>query len=120
MSSGAFEDGKYITNAGDIHPCRAQPESKALALGGVANAYPTAATDQVSSARLKSSNRRIGVNARSVRVQLTGVLAGYKPDAVLTVPVFQASIWEGYAKGQVGTYLGTACKFVGKSAESIK
>lgn len=120
MSSGAFEDGKYISNAGDIYPCRAQPESKALSLGGVANSYPAAATDQPNSARLKSSNKRIGVNARSVRVQLTATLDGYKDDAILTIPVFQASVWEGYTKGQVGTYLSTAVKFVGKSPESIK
>lgn len=120
MSSGAFEDGKYISNAGDIYACRAQPESKGLTLGGVANAYPGAAVDQKPSARLKSSNRKIGVNARSVRVQLTGTLAGYKPDAVLTIPVFQQSVWEGYVKGQVGTYQSIACKFVGKSPESIK
>lgn len=120
MSSGVFEDGKYISNAGDIYPCRAQPESKALALGGVSNAYPAAATDQPNSARLKSSNKRIGVNGRSVRVQLTASLADYKADAILTVPVFQASVWEGYSKGQVGTYQGTAVKFVGKSPESIK
>lgn len=120
MSSGVFEDGKYISNSGDIYPCRAQPESKALTLGSVTNAYPTADTDQPNSARLKSSNKKIGVNGRSVRVQLTATLAGYKPDAILTVPVFQASVWEGYVKGQVGTYLGTAVKFIGKSPESIK
>lgn len=120
MSSGVFEDAKYESNAGGIYPARAQPESKGLALGGVSNAYPTAAADQVVSARLKSSNRKIGVNGRSVRVQLTATLTGYKADAVLTVPVFQEAVWEGYAKGQVGTYLGTAVKFVGKSPESIK
>lgn len=120
MSSGVFEDGKYESLAGDIYPCRVQPESKVLTLNSVANAYPTADADQPVSARMKSSQRRQGVNARSVRVQLTGTLTGYKPDAILTIPVFQSSVWNGYQKPQTGTYLGTACKFVGKSAEGIK
>lgn len=120
MSSGVFESGKYESNEGDIYNCRAQPESKALTLGGAANAYPAGAVDQKVSANLTGSTRQNGANARRVRVQLTAALTGYKADAVLTVPVFQESIWNGYKAGQVGQYLGTAVKFIGKTSESIK
>lgn len=121
MSSGAFEDGKYGgLVAADIYPCRAQPESKGLTLNAVANSYPVGATTSVISARLKSSTKRIGINARTVRVQLTAVLAGYKPNAILTIPVFTQAAWNSYGKGQTGTYQATAVRFVGKTGENIK
>jgi len=119
MSAGRFEDGKYETNDGDVYACRAQPESKGLTLGGVANAYPPGVIDQATSARLTGSKRQIGVTARTVRVQLTAVLAGYKPEAILTVPVFTEAVYNGYVRGQVGTYLATAVKYVGRSAEGV-
>lgn len=120
MSSGVFESGKYESNEGDIYNCRAQPESKGLTLGGVANAYPSGIVEQKVSANLTGSTRQNGVTARKVRVQLTATLAGYKADAVLTVPVFQESVWNGYTPGQVGSYLSTAVKYIGKTSESIK
>lgn len=119
MSSGVFEDGKYETSDGDIYFCKAQPESKGLVLGGVANAYPTGAVDQATSARLTGSKRQIGVTARTVRVQLTAALAGYKPDSILTIPVFTEDVYNGFVKGQTGTYLATACKYVGRSPEGV-
>lgn len=119
MSAGVFEDGKYETDDGDIYFCRPQPESKGLILGGVTNAYPTAAVDQSTSARLTGSKRQIGVTARTVRVQLTATLVGYKPDAVLTIPVFTKAVYDGFVRGQVGTYLSTAIKYVGRSSEGV-
>lgn len=119
MSSGVFESAKYESLEGDIYAARAQPESKGLTLGSVANAYPTGAVDTKVSANLTGSKRQNGVTARNVRVQLTATLTGYKPDAVLTVPVFTQSVWNGYKRGQVGTYLGAAVKFVGKTGEGI-
>lgn len=120
MSAGATEAAKYEANDGKIYPCRAQPETKGLTLNGTANAYPTAAADQVVSVRLKSSKRKIGANARTVTVRLTAALTGYKANALLTVPVFNPTVWNGYKRGDTGTYLATAVEFVGKSAESIK
>jgi len=119
MSSGRFEDGKYESNDGDVYACRAQPESKSLTLNGVSNSYAIGVVDQPVSARLTGSTRQIGVTARRVRVQLTAVLAGYKPDAVLTVPVFTEAVYNGFVRGQTGTYLGTAVKYVGRSAEGV-
>lgn len=120
MSSGAFEVAKYEDNQGVIYPCKAQPESKALTLGGVANGYPTAAAvTGVPSARLRGSKRTIGVNARTVTVKLTASLEGYQDDAILTIPVFQEDVWNGYSKTQTGTYLGTAVICTGKQPEYI-
>jgi hypothetical protein len=119
MSAGAFEDGKYESNDGDIYFCRPQPESKALILGGVTNAYPAGDTDQKVSARLTGSKRQVGATARTVRVQLTATLAGYKANAVLTIPVFTPAVYDGFVRGQTGTYLGTAVKYVGRSSEGI-
>jgi len=119
MSSGVFENGRYETNEGDVYFCKAQPESKLLTLGGTANSYPPGAVDQKTSARLTGSKRQIGVTARTVRVQLTATLAGYKPSAILTIPVFTEAVYNGYVKGQIGTYLGTAVAYVGRSAEGV-
>jgi hypothetical protein len=119
MSAGVFEDGKYETDDEDVYFCRAQPESKGLILGGVTNAYPTGEIDQKVSARLTGSKRQIGVTARTVRVQLTATLTGYKPDAILTVPVFTKDVYDGFGRGQVGTYLSTAVKYVGRSSEGV-
>lgn len=120
MSSGATEAGKYEDANGVIYPCRPQPETKNLTLNGVSNAYPTAdVSTGVPSARLGGSKRSIGVNARTVRVRLTATLTGYLPNAVLTIPVFQEDVFNGYSKGQTGTYLATAVEFVGKTAETI-
>lgn len=120
MSAGTFEKGKYESNAGDIYNCRVQPESKALTIGGTANSYPAGDADQKVSARMRSSQRKRGVNGRSVRVRLTATLTGYKADAILTVPVFQELVWNGWNIGDTGTYLATAVELVGKSGESIK
>lgn len=120
MSSGVFESGKYEANDGDVYNCRAQPESKALTLGGATNSYPTGAVDQKVSANLTGSARQNGATARRVRVQLTATLTGYKPDAVLTIPAFTAAFFDGLLPGDTGTYLSTACKFIGKTSESIR
>jgi len=120
MSSGAFEAGRYSTNDGDVYACRAQPESKGLTLGGVANSYPTGAVTQKTSANLTGSSRQNGVTARRIRVRLTATLAGYLPNAVLTVPIFNTTLYNGVVPNAVGTYLGTAVIFVGRTAESVK
>jgi hypothetical protein len=120
MSSGAFEAGRYATNNGDVYACRAQPESKGLVLGAVTNAYPIGAVTQRVRANLTGSALRNGVTARRVRIRLTAVLAGYLPGAILTVPIFQQAMYEGILANAVGTYLGTACIFIGRTAEGVK
>lgn len=125
MSAGKFEDGKYASGPGLIYSVRVQPESKGLTLNSVANAYPMGDTDpELGTLQIRKSRRGFGVVARTVTVELTadgtGATAEYEEGSLLSVPVFQASVWSGYGKGQTGTYLGIACRFSGKSPENIR
>lgn len=123
MSAGKFEIGKYEqSTGGNVWPCRAQLETKALSLGGAANAYPAAgATAGLPRVRLRKGKREFGLAIRTVTVQLTaagtGATAEYEINTLHTVPVFTQAIHDGYVFGAVGTYLGIACKCVGKFPE---
>jgi hypothetical protein len=62
---------------------------------------------------------------RSVTVELTADGTGETGDyegtgTRFTIPVFDPDVWDGYAKGQTGTYLGIACVFRGKSPEVVR
>lgn len=121
MSAGTFENGRYESIDGQyIWPCRAQPESKELTLGGVANAYPAdPVTSGLPKIRLRKGKREFGPTVRTVTVKMTAAPTGARADyagvgALLTVPIFQQSTWEEYGEGDTGTYLGTAVEFVGK------
>jgi hypothetical protein len=120
MSSGAFSDSKYISNAGDVYPVRIQPETLGLTLDAVANAAPTPAVDQVIRAKVSGSRRSYGVHCRTVTVQFTAAKTDYVANAKITVPWLTGSTWETLPPGATGTYLGTAVKLVGKSPERIK
>lgn len=114
MSQGNFELAKYQSNDGKIWPCYAQPETKELSLGGTANAYPSGGYSEGVPIRLRAGRRARGQKVRTVTIQWTGAApTGYKAGANLVVPVFQQSVWDGYAIGSTGTYLGAACKAVG-------
>lgn len=121
MSAGAFEDAKYESIDGlYIWPCRAQPESKALTLNSVANAYPDDdVTEGLPLVKLRKGKREFGPTIRTVTVEFTENPTGPQADYLgegsqLVVPVFKQSTWAAYGKGQTGTYLGTAVKFVSK------
>lgn len=121
MSAGVFESGRYESIDGlYIWPVRAQPESKALSLGGVANSYPAdPVTVGLPRAKLRKGKREFGPTIRTVTVRFTETPTGAQADyagigSLLTVPVFQQSTWAAYGEGQTGTYLGTAVEFVGK------
>lgn len=121
MSTGAFEDGKYEQGgtSTNIWPLRVQPETKGLTLNSVANDYPTGdVTAGLPTMKLSTGNREFGVVPRRVTIEFTADGTGAQEDFTegkrLTLPVFQASVWDGYAKGQTGTYQGVACKFVSK------
>lgn len=126
MSAGAFEDGKYLSGNSFVYPVRVQPESKALTLGAVANAYPAGdLTANIGSLPLTGGRRRFGVIPRTVTVEMTEAPTGAVADyagvgSTFVVPVFNSTVWTGYTKGQTGTYLGTAVKFVNKSPELIR
>lgn len=121
MSAGTFEAGKYESIDGNyIWPCRAQPESKALTLGGQANAYPTdPVTPGLPRIRLRKGKRQVGPTIRTVTVRFTAAPTGAQADykgigSTLTVPVFTQAAWAAYSEGDTGTYLGTAVEFVSK------
>lgn len=127
MSAGAFETGKYESADGAyVYECRVQPETKGLTLDTVANEYPTAgATSDLPTLTISQSRRGFGVKCRTVTVELTADGTADTGDYLgdgsrLTVPVFQQSVWEGYSKGQTGTYLGIDCVFASKNPELIR
>lgn len=121
MSSGVFTRSRYLSDAGSVHPIRVQPETILLTLGGVANAAPTGAlTPGVPSAKVSGSTRQLGLSARLVRIQLTAALAGYKPDAVITLPWLNQATYGAITPNQTGTYLSTACIVLGKRGEVLK
>jgi hypothetical protein len=126
MSAGVFETGKYEDNSGNVWECRVQPETKELTLGSASNAYTTEdATANLPTLPVNvSSRRKFGIKMRSVTVELTadgtGATGDYEGTGTrFTIPVFTASTWDGYAKGQTGTYLGIACVYKSKSAEEV-
>ena len=120
MSAGKFEIGKYEqSTGGNVWPCRAQIETKALTLGGTANAYPTAAaTSGLPRVRLRKGKKEFGLSIRTVTVKLTedgtGATEEYAEGTLHTIPVFTKAAHDGYTIGAVGTYLGIACEAVGK------
>jgi hypothetical protein len=120
MSTGVFENAKYEqSTGGNIWPCRAQPETKALTLGGEDNAYPAgAATAGLPRIKLRIGKKQVGLSIRTVTVKLTangtGAVAGYLSGTLHTVPVFVAATHAGYSEGATGTYQGIACECVGK------
>jgi hypothetical protein len=127
MSAGDFEVGKYETNGGSyVYECRVQPETKELTLNTAANAYPAAdATSGLPTLEISKRGRRgFGITPRTVTVELTadgtGETAEYATGNRYEIPVFSESVWNGYDKGQTGTYLGIACAFRAKSPEVIK
>lgn len=127
MSAGQFETGRYGDEAGNVWECRVQPETKELTLDTVANAYPVDdPTPDLPTLPVKTSGRRgFGITMRSVTIELTadgtGETGDYEGTGTRhTIPVFDSTVWSGYSKGQTGTYLGIACKYVGKAPEVVR
>jgi len=122
MSAGAFENGRYQLDNGDVARCRAQPESKALAYSSATNAYTTDAVTRPGRVRLRQSKRSFGVIARSITVRLpaTGQPTGYKPGSLLTIPIFTTAFYDALALAEEVTYLGVNCELVSRSPEIIR
>lgn len=125
MSQGNFITSVYETNSADLFSVSIQPETLTLTLNTVANTAPTGTPPTgMPSAKVSGGRAAIGVNCRKVRFKFTGSLPpGYSANRILTVPVLQQSVFNGYGRGQTGTYTleGTAydVAFVGKSGETI-
>lgn len=117
MSAGPFVLSTYITDGGTAIPIQVQPETLELTIAGVANAAPAGVTtDEFGSARVGGGNRQIGLKARSVSIKFTEGKAGYSVGSTMTLPVLNPTVWQGYSKGQTGTYLATACVVSGVPA----
>lgn len=120
MSTGAFESAKYQTDSGVVHRCKIQPETFTLTIGGQANAQPVTPVTGLGSARMSSSQKRRGINARTVRFVFNAQFEEYELGSTLTLPVFIKGNWDGYQEGDTGTYQGAAVTVLGKSPEGIK
>lgn len=121
MSSGGFLKAIYETDAGFKANVKIQPETLDATIGGTAN---NSATGPLSpgfpSAKVGSGRRTIGINCRLVRVKLTAVKDGYKPDEPLTIPALTPAFYNACATGATGTYLGTACEVIGRTPEDLR
>jgi len=127
MSAGKYDlNGKYESDEGNIYRCRPQPETKALNLDTVENAYPTTAiTAGLGSVTLTKSKRSLGVIPRTVTVRLTADGAGETGDyegegTSHVIVVFNPTVYAGYAIGDTGTYLGIACVLDFKQPEVLR
>lgn len=125
MSAGATILSVYDSDGGNSFNIRVQPETLTLTLATVANAAGTGTPAAgLPSAKVSGGRRSIGVNARLIRVRFTGTLPpGYKMDGIIALPVLQQSVFNGYAKGQTGTYTLNTTNYdviaVGKTPETI-
>lgn len=121
MSAGAFEIGRYQCEAtGNIHPVRVQPETKALTVNGVTNAYPTGDADSPVSAQISQSKRALGINVRTVTIKFpTTAPTGYKVGEPIRLPWFQPFPTPAFIKGQAVTYLGGTGELVGFDQEKV-
>lgn len=121
MSAGAFTDSFYSSDElGTVHPIRVQPETIALTLGGQANDAPVGTSAIGPSAQVSRGKRSLGINARTVTIELTAALTGYLLGSKITLPWLDDSTFAALTpKVTTGTYLATACKLVGKSPEKV-
>ena len=121
MSAGAFEIGRYINNDGVVFGCRPQPETKALVIATITNAYPVGAVTAPVQARLSGGKRRIGMTARTVTLNFTGAVPpGHATGRSVRVPCFGPAIYNAATFGAVGTYLALPVAVVGRSPERIR
>jgi len=121
MSAGQFEIGRYINNDAVVFGCRPQPETKALVIATITNAYPVGAVTAPVQARLSGGKRRIGMTARTVTLNFTGAVpVGYAVGRSVRVPCFAQPIYNAATFGAVGTYLGSPVSVVGRSPERIR
>ena len=124
MSAGNFTSAVYANNEGTLFPARVQPETLQLTLNSVTNdTAPGTAPAGNPSVLISGTRRATGVIARKVNVRLTADGTGnkdeYREGTNHSIPVFQESIYNGYARNQTGTYLGIACICTGKTPEYV-
>lgn len=120
MSAGDFQRSKYQSREGNIYRIRIQPETLGLTLGGTANSEPTGAIDQEVTAYVNKGAREYGIGARQVKVRYTGTLPDGYSGEFAYVPVLDPTVFDGYSRGDTGTYLGADVELEEKFFETIK
>ena len=121
MSAGRFDQTFYELNNGDIAAIAVQPETLLLTLGGSANSAPTGPADLPCSAVVSRGRRSKGINARLVRITFTAAPpSGYAEGEVITLPWLRPSTFDALAPNATGTYLATAVRLVGTTAEKVR
>jgi len=125
MSAGVFVDSRYKSDNDLVFPIRIQPETAQLVLDTATN---TATVNDVGAGLptlvTRKSRKGFGVHPRFVTIELTangtGAKADYLEGTQHRVPILQKAMWESLVKGDVGTYLGIACKLVSKTPELLR
>lgn len=119
MSAGGFSTTRYQSDEGGIYAIRVQPETLDLTINGDTNDAPTGAIDQEGLARVSGGRRRIGLKARSVRIEFVGTPpTGYDEGQSISLPVLTQAFYNSIPRaGGTGTYLGAAIRVVGKSPQ---
>ena len=114
MSAGSFSRSKYESDSGEIYAIRVQPET--IVAG--TNPEPAGTITAEVSAIANGSRRRLGMNARRVRVVFTASApAGYKADSPIALPVLTPTAYQSLSKGDSFAYLGGTVEVIGKTPE---
>jgi hypothetical protein len=96
---------------------RADTSSTTLSLNGTANleAVPTSAGQTYRIVLQGRGGAKSNVShARNVAIVMTGAAPPLSVGSRATIPVFREATFDLYQVGQTGTYLGGACRCVGK------
>lgn len=123
MSSGAFVDTSYETDAGELFPARVQPETLAATFDGTANAAAAGSIPAGRpSVRMRQGKRAFGIIPRAITVKLPPggtPPAGYTGDNLI-IPVMTASLYAATGKNDTVSYLGASWRVASKSPEIIR
>lgn len=121
MSAGAFSRTRYLSDGGDVHPIRVQPETVALAYGGTTNAATSTTLNNPISARVSNGNRQFGLKPRTITLVFEGTApTGYKVGSYIRVPILQPTLWNTIVTNDTVTYLGETATVAGKSPERVR
>ncbi len=123
MSAGAFLDTAYETDAGEIFPCRVQPETVAASFAGTANSAPGGPVPAGRpTVRVRQGKRSFGIIPRTITLKLPS--GGTPPPGYtgnnLVVPILTASLYAATGKNATVTYLGATWRVASKSPEIIR
>lgn len=115
MSAGRFERSFYELDNGEIARARVQPET----IAGF-NPAPAGPATVPGSARMQSSRRRQGINARYITAVWDGAPpSGYDDRTPLKIPIMTPATYNGIELGDTLTYLGATIEVIGKTGEKV-